>query len=72
MLGVTVHDQVWIVCNQYDLAASFRCLEICRKEVVDGFIIEVLVRLIHNQGTCVANIHSEIKNQKHNSFRSGG
>ena len=68
LFGITVHNQIRIVCYQYDLPTRFRLLEVSRQKVVHRFIVQVLVRLIHDQRAGIANIHTEVKNQKHDSF----
>ena len=68
LFGIAIHNEIWIVSKQHDLAAILCRFEIRRQKLVNRLVVQIFVWLIHNQRARVIHVNSKIEDQEHNSL----
>lgn len=71
LFRIGVNDQIGIMRDQYDLPPWFCGLEIRCEQLVNGLVVKIFVRLIHNKRAGIADVHAKVQDEKYDSLRTG-
>src|SRR5262249_19052395 len=70
LLGVGIHDQVWVVSDEKDLTSEFGSSKVARQEAVNRFVVEIFFRLIDQKRSSVLLVHREVQDQQNYALRA--
>lgn len=61
LLGVGIDNKIWIMRDKNHLPSSFCRPKVSREQLIDGFIIKVVIWLIDDKRPPVLHIHAKIE-----------
>lgn len=72
LLGVRVHHEVGIVCDENNLSMFLRLTEIGRKVREYRLVVEIFLRLVDDERPALVLHHRQIQDQQDYALGSGG